>query len=154
MNRQKLEQLRRVRELRRQRAARTVEQARRLQRRREAVVSSEQSKLESLQEQCRQLMAAGRPENAASADELVLADHQIGKVRQRIMNQREVLAKAVKSRDEATEQMHKAMADLRQREQKVEAIDSHLKDISQQEARRASRAADDEAEELARFLSI
>jgi len=151
MNARRLEQLRRLRDARRQTAQRKLEEARRLVRRREAVVSSEQRKLDEFEQECNDLMAAGRPDEAASAEALVLADHQLSKMRQRIANQREVVAKAVQARDEAKEKERQSAKDVRVREQKIEALDRQIKDIESRESRESLRRADDEAEETARL---
>lgn len=151
MNRGKMDQLRHVREIRRQSAERKLQQAGRLVRRREAVVANEQRKLEELQDQCNELMAAGRPEDAATAGDLLLADHQLRRMRQRIANQKQAINKAKQASQQASDERDKAAAEHRQRQQKLDGIDRQINKVRELDQREAQRRADDEVEELARL---
>lgn len=151
MNRGKMDQLRHVREIRRQSAERKLQQTGRLVRRREAVVANEQRKLEELQDQCNELMAAGRPEDAAAAGDLLLADHQLRKMRQRIANQQQAINKAEQALQEACDDRDKAAAEHRRRQQKVDGLGSQIDKVRERDQLEAQRRADDEIEELARL---
>jgi len=150
MNVEKMRQLRRVREIRRHSAERKLQEARRLVRRREAVVTNERQKLEQLQRECTDLTAAGRPDEAAAAGDLLLADHQLRKMRQRIANQKQAIEKAEQAHQQACKQRDKAASEHRRRQQKLEGIDSQMEKVRGSEQIEAQRRADDEIEELAR----
>ncbi|MFP4061625.1 MAG: hypothetical protein ACLFS2_02405 [Halochromatium sp.] len=149
MNPDKIDQLRQVREIRRQAAERELQAARRLVRRRESVVAAERRKLEALHAQCNELAPQGRPDGLANVGELLLADHQLRNVRQRIANQQQLLAKAQQACEQAREERSKACQAYRKRQQKVEGIDRQIEHLRLHEARRSERRAEDEAEAVA-----
>jgi len=145
MNRGKMEQLRRIREVRRDSAEHRLRETQRLVRRREAVLASERRKLADLQREAAELMATGRPEDQATAGELLLADHQ-----QRIANQQETIAKAEQASKKACDERDRAAAEYRRRQRKIEGIDGQIEKARDLERVRAERRAEEEMENLVR----